>query len=137
VDYREMVRLASDPVRVRATAEFLLHRGGDDSPRMRAFLTDLARYDGSRPLTTRQLETLYSLRERTSRTARAGRYRAATLVSRACDRRHDLLDDDAEDWLMGLNERGPEAALTRREWLRLLALCRRLEIVDGGEWVPL
>jgi hypothetical protein len=136
VDYREMARLASDPVRVRATAEFLLDRCGADG-RMRAFLADLMRFDGSRPLTTRQLETLYSLRERTSRTARAGRYRAATLVSSACERRHDLLDDAAEDWLVELNERGPEVSLTRREWLRLLALCRRLEIVDGGEWVPL
>jgi hypothetical protein len=138
MDYREMAVLASDPARVRATAKFIIAVEGDDArSRMHAFLADLSKYDGSKPLTVRQLETLFSLRERASRRSRAGRYRAASLIRRAWENRLDLIDDDAEQWLNELLRRGPDAALTRGEWLRLLALCRRLEIIDRDEWVHL
>jgi hypothetical protein len=139
MDYREMTLLAGDPARVRATAKFIIAVERDDArSRMHAFLADLCKYDGSKPLTVRQLETLFSLRERASRRSRAGRYRATSLIRRAWENRLDLIDDDdAEQWLTELLRRGPDAALTRGEWLRLLALCRRLDIIDRDEWVHL
>jgi hypothetical protein len=138
MDYREMTALASDPARVRATAKFIMAvETADARSRMHTFLADLCKYDGSRPLTIRQLETLFSLRERASRRSKAGRYRAASLIRRAWENRVDLIDDDAQEWLNGLHRRGPDAALTRGEWLRLLALCRRLEIIHRDEWVHL
>ena len=61
MNYREMTALASDPARVRATAEFILATGRADTSGAQEFLAGLARYDGERPLTTRQLETLFAL----------------------------------------------------------------------------
>jgi hypothetical protein len=135
MNYREMTALASDPVRVRATAEFILANGRPDASGAHAFLAQLANYDGSKPLTTRQLETLYSLRERASRQSKVGRYRAGALIRTAWERRLDLLDDAAEAWLDQLHARGPETALSRSEWRRLFALCRRLDIINPDEWV--
>jgi len=137
MNYREMTALASDPARVRATAEFILANGRLDASDTRAFLAHLARYDGTKALTTRQLETLYSLRERASRRSQVGRYRAGTLIRTAWENRLDLLDDGAEEWLDQLLARGPETALSRNEWRRLFALCRRLDIINPNEWVAL
>jgi hypothetical protein len=138
MDYREMTAMARDPERVRATAKFIMSVATADArSHMRPFLADLCKYDGTKPLTVRQLETLFSLRERASRRSKAGRYRAHSLIRRAWENRADLIDDDAEEWLNALLGRGSDAALTRGEWLRLLALCRRLDIVHGDEWVHL
>ncbi len=137
MDYREMTALASDPVRVRTTARLVLATTDDASPRMRALLAELCRYDGAKPLTTRQLESLYALREGAWRRSQIGGYRAATLIRRAYENRLELNDDDAEEFLCTLNRRGAEAALSRREWLRLLALCRRLELIASDAWVPI
>jgi hypothetical protein len=135
MNYREMTALARDPARVRALAEFVLANGRLGASATREFLADLASYDGTKPLTTRQLETLYSLRERASRRSKVGRYRAATLIRTAWENRLDLLDDAAEPWLAQLLARGPDAALSRNEWRRLFALCRRLDILNPDEWV--
>jgi hypothetical protein len=53
------------------------------------------------------------------------------------ENRHDLLDDAAEGWLDQLLTRGPDTALSRNEWRRLFALCRRLDIINPDEWVEL
>jgi hypothetical protein len=137
MNYREMTALASDPARVRALAEFILADGGLGASGTHAFLAQLARYDGTKPLTTRQLETLYSLRELSSRRSKVGRYRAGTLIRTVWENRHDLLDDAAEGWLDQLLTRGPDTALSRNEWRRLFALCRRLDIINPDEWVEL
>ena len=138
MDYREMAALASEPARVREVARLVLALTAEKaSRRTRAFLSELSRYDGAKPLSTRQLELLYSLREDAGRRAEAGGYRAATLIGRAHENRLDLNDEEAEEWLCALRRRGAEAALTRREWLRLLALCRRLDLIGSDQWVPL
>lgn len=138
MDYREMTTLAGDPVRVRAMASLILQLDPHDlSEGMHGFLSDLSHYDGAKPLSTRQLEALYALRERASRTSRAGHYRAATLINAAWEARFDLLDGDAEEWLDMLRRRGPDVALARMEWRRLFGLCRRLDIVHQDEWIPL
>lgn len=135
MNYREMTALARDPARVRATAELILANGRPDASGAHEFLARLARYDGTRPLTTRQLETLYALRERASSRSKVGRYRADMLIRTAWENRLDLLDESAEAWLDQLHARGPNAALSRNEWRRLFALCRRLEIINPDEWV--
>jgi hypothetical protein len=136
MNYREMTTLAGDPPRLRAVAEFIVRLEGENLPdSMHGFLADLCRYDGSKPLSTRQLETLYSLRERASRRTKAGRYRAGSLVRTAWEARFDLVDDSAEEWLDELHARGPEIALSRNQWRRLFALCRRLAIIHSDEWV--
>ena len=137
MNYREMTALACDPARVRAVAAFILANGRLGASGTHEFLAHLARYDGTKPLTTRQLETLYSLRERASRRSKVGRYRAGTLIRTAWESRLDLLDDAAEVWLDQLLARGPDAALSRNEWRALFALCRRLDIINPDEWVAL
>src|SRR5262249_23719918 len=136
MDYREMTRLAADPARVRATATLIMQIDGDNlAARMLSLLADLSKYDGLKPLTTRQLETLHSLKERASRRTRVGRYKADHLIKVASERCFDLLDEEAEAWLQGLLARGADIALSRTEWRRLLALCRTLEIIHNDEWV--
>jgi len=139
MDYREMTRLAADPFRVRATAALLIIKlDGDNLPDwMRSFLADLSKYDGSKRLSPRQLETLFSLRERASRSNKVGPYSADHLIKLACERRRDLLDDEAEAWLEELHLRGKGIALSRSEKRRLIALCRRLDIILEDEWIHL
>lgn len=138
MDYREMTRLAADPFRVRATALLIIKLDGDNLPgRMQSFLADLSKYDGSKPLSTRQLETLFSLRERASRSNKVGPYTADHLIKLAWERRLDLLDEDGEGWLEGLHLQGKRIALSRSEKRRLIAHCRRLDIIPEDEWIDL
>lgn len=134
-----MTLLAGDPAKVRALAAMILRLGGGRlGEGAQALLADLERYDGARPLSTRQLEALHSLREQTSHSERAGRYRAADLVRRVWELRLDL-DEDDEAWLDEIKARGADLALSRAEWRRLLAICRRPEIdlLQPDEWVEL
>jgi len=138
MNYREMAMLANDPPRVRALAALILELTGEDlADGMQGFLAELTRYDGSKPLGTRRLEMLYALRERASRRSKAGHYRARSLIGAAWEARFDLTDESAEEWLEELHQRGPDVALSHGEWRRLFALCRRLGILQPGEWVEL
>lgn len=133
-----MSRMAANPDGVRAMARTILALSGDSlSENARAFLERMKTYDGARPLSVRQQETLYSLRENASRRTRVGGYPIARLVAEAWSKRFDLLDDEAEDWIAGLVVRGHGIALTRGECMRLLAVCRRLEIIPPDEWIDL
>lgn len=138
MDYREMSRLAANPDAVRAMAKTILALSKDVlSERTRAFLDKLTAYDGSRPLSTRQQETLFSLRENASRRTRIGGYPIARLVAKAAHLRLDLVDEEAEHWLAHLAAQGPGLSLTRGECMRLIALCRRLDLIGPDEWVDL
>lgn len=138
MDYREMSRLAANPDAVRAMAKLILALSKDAlSERARAFLDKLTAYDGARPLSVRQQETLFSLRENASRRTRIGGYPIARLVARAAQLRLDLDDEEAEDWLAHLAAQGAGVALTRGECMRLLALCRRLDLIGRDEWIDL
>lgn len=138
MDYRAMNRLAGNPDAVRAMARTVLALSkGELSERARAFLEKLANYDGARPLSVRQQETLYSLRENASKRSTIGGYSVARLVADSARVRSDLLDDEAEDWLARLAAQGPGITLMRGECMRLIALCRRLEIIGRDEWIDL
>lgn len=138
MDYREMSRLAGNPDAVRTMAKLILALGKDQlGERSRAFLEKLRAYDGSRPLSVRQQETLFSLRENVSRRSRVGGYPIARLVAEAARLSMDLMDDEAEDWLVRLAALGPGVTLTRGECMRLIALCRRLDLIGPDEWIDL
>jgi hypothetical protein len=138
MDYREMTQLGADPVRVRSLAGLILDHGSVGlSDRAVSLLTSLKAYDGAKPLTTRQLEALYALRENSTRKAKAGRYRADHLVRITWEARLDLLDDEAEGWLDEMHVKGAGIALTRTEWRRLLALARKLDLIPPDEWIEI
>ena len=138
MNYREMARLAQDPAGIRGVAKMIMTVVADElSEKSHSFLSDLQSYDGSRPLSTRQLETLYALRERSTRRPTAGRYRAAVLFKLAFEQRFDLPDVDDEEWLETQHARGPEIAISAGEWRRLIALCKDLGIIERAEWVEI
>ena len=138
MDYREMTQLGGDPVRVRSLASIILDHGSVAlSDKAVSLLTSLKNYNGEKPLTTRQIEVLYALRENSTRKAKAGRYRAERLVRITWEARLDLLDDEAEDWLDRQHAKGTGIALTRSEWRRLLALARQLDLIPINEWIEL
>lgn len=131
MDYREMRRLAGDPVKVRAIAAGLAAQaaGLDGAPR--EFIERLSTYDGSEPLTTRECEWLYSLRDRASASAKFGGYNLREMIRRAYEARLDLVDDDAEDWLAEIHALGPSVRLPRSQRRRLAAVLRELGLIDG------
>ena len=133
-----MSKLAQDPDRVRTIARAVLQRMPAGLPeRGYPFLEDLRNYDGSKPLTTRQQEFLYTLIQLSTKRSIAGSYRASTLIARAFDARLDLVEYDDEEWIVTLRALGPGASLSSGEWKRLLAICRELDLIYKDEWVPL
>ena len=138
MDYREMTRLAQDPAGIRGIARMIMKLGAEElSEKSQSFLSDLEKYDGSKPLSTRQLEALYNLRERSTKRPTAGRYSAARLLERAFENRHDLPDVEDEEWIETRHAIGPGIAISSAEWRRLIALCKRLELIPSEEWIEL
>lgn len=138
MNYREMTRLAQDPAGIRGIARMIRTVVADElSETSQSFLSALETYDGAKPLSTRQLETLYALRERSTRRPTAGRHRAATLIKLAFEHRFDLVDVDDEEWLARKHAEGTDIALSAGEWRRLIALCKTLELLDRQEWVEI
>ncbi len=137
MDYREMRRLAADPLKVRALAAGLNREAGaaalEDAPK--SFLDRLAAYDGTEPLSTRECEWLYSLRDRASVSADLGGYNLREMIRRAYEARLDLVDEDAEAWIAELYEMGPGVRLPLSQRKRLVVVLRQLGIVEG--WVDL
>jgi hypothetical protein len=140
MDYREMTKLASDPARVRSLAKMVLTLEAERlSEGAQNLLAKLSAYDGAKPLSTRQQEALYALREQASRSANVGPYRAADLVAKAWERRFDLDQFEDEAWLDELRAKGSVISLSRNEARRLLAICRHPEIdlIPPGVWIEL
>lgn len=138
MDYAKMNTIAQDPSRVRSMAEKILET--PDYKRKEStekFLKWLATYKGDKLLNTRQKEALYSLYRRSTKKAFAGKYSAAELLKLAFERRFDLNDEDQEYWLEQKISYRQSVLLTNEEWLRLIHLCRRLELIYPDEWIPL
>ena len=136
MDHRAMLRVASDPAQVKGWAAQIRARLGQElNDRDHAFLDKLAVFDGAEPLSVRQREYLSGLIERTERYTRAGGYRASDLIHRLHEARVDLHEDE-EAAVSELPERGPGIALSRTEWRLVLALSRRLGLIED-HYVPL
>ena len=133
-----MTRLAQDPEGIRGIARMIMRIAADDlSEKSQSFLSDLEKYDGTKPLSTRQLEALFALRERSSRSAAAGRYSASALFKLAFEHRFDLAEVDDEEWLELKHALGPGIAISKGEWRRLIALCKDLDIIAREEWIEI
>ena len=138
MDYREMNRLADSPASVRDVATFILAVASPDlTERSHDFLVTLQKYDGSKLLSTRQKEALFSLRERATRRSTVGRYRASTLVRLASERCLDLTDFEDAEWLQELTAFGANLAVSNGQWRRLIRISKDLEVVPNDEWIPL
>jgi hypothetical protein len=138
MDYREMTALGREPHRVRAIASTVLDLlAGDLSERSSDLLTKLTKYDGKQPLSTRQLEALYALRERSTRRSIAGGYRASVLVQEAYEARLDLVEYDDEEWITEMHARGSQLVLSTNQWRRLIYICKDLQILEQDTWIEL
>jgi hypothetical protein len=136
MDYREMHSLAGDPFKVRMLAtQISATLEGDLTPAAREFVTRLSSYDGAEPLSIREREWLFALRDRTSVTGKLGPYDLREMICRAYCARHDLNEDDAEAWIEELYTRGPDIRLSLSERRRLLFWLRRLGLVEA--WVEI
>src|SRR4029450_4194167 len=104
MDYREMARIAGDPVAVRTTAAFIKAALADRlGEREREFITQLERFEGPDPLSRRQREWLYGLRSRATRRSMVKGYRTSTLVRKLWELRFDL-SEEAEEFINELYE---------------------------------
>ena len=139
MNHREMSVLASNPGRVQSIAGALSKAEFDWRESDLSFLSDLIKYDGKKLLSERQREYFYRLITKASRRSVAGKYRASNLVAKAWVARFDLNDDDAENWLDQLYERGDGIALSKPEWRWLINICKHpeLELIPADEWVEL
>lgn len=125
MDYREMARLANDPGAVRAIAAGLKAiLGSRLSEWEREFLQKLERFEGPEALSVRQRETLYSLRERSSRKAVVKGFRASHLIERLWEQRLDL-SEEAEDFIGEMRKAGPDLSLSPRQWRYVFSLCHQ------------
>ncbi|MCH9807899.1 MAG: hypothetical protein K0U74_09215 [Alphaproteobacteria bacterium] len=136
VDYREMHRLAHDPLAVKMLAAGISRTiGADLTESAQEFIERLKEYDGSEPLTTREGEWLSTLRDRSSVSAKLGPYNLRQMIQKAYEARLDLNDEDAEAWIEDLYAMGPEVRLPLSARKRLLFWLRRLGLING--WVDL
>lgn len=96
--YRDINALAKDPIRVRATAQFLLTLPDTDwSDWELDFLEDMAMH--TTELTTRQAEKLVEVRDDAVRYTSASGYKFATVIEECWRNRLDLDDEDDIDFI--------------------------------------
>ena len=137
MNYRDMSRLAGDPVAVRTSAKSIKAILGDRlNEGEREFLTKLEAFDGPEPLSIRQREWLFSLRSRSTRRAIVKGYRASTLIKRLWELRFDLREDgeefinDLHDELTELGQGGANLALSDNQWRFVFALCHEVGEIE-------
>jgi hypothetical protein len=130
MDYREMSRLAGDPVAVRIAATTIRAILGDQLNNWeQKFLAKLEKFEGPELLSMRQRETLDALRKRTSRKAVVHGFRAGTLLKKLWEVRFDL-SEHGEEFVCDLHALGPDVALSRKQWKFLFALCHQVGELD-------
>lgn len=139
-DYREMKRLADDPVAAAALADLLLtHRVDVLTDSAQDLLASLRKRTGDKPFSMRQLEALLDIRDRSTVSNKFGGYNLAKLVRQVWERRADLADFEDEEWIAALLERDLVRGLTEAERRRLIAICKSpaIELIPSDEWVDL
>lgn len=136
MDYRELSRIAADPVAVRSTAALVKALLGPEiSDWQQDFLSKLEKFNGPDRLSTRQCETLISLRDRAKRRSKVGSYAAFPLVRRIWELRFDL-DAEDEAFVDRLYAIGPQLALFDSEWMHVFGLARQFDLIDAP-YIPL
>ncbi len=134
MNHREMKALAENADSVRSLAGYLLHLQQLDpqvawSDWELDFLANMQAHEGREPLTMRQVEVLVELRDAARTYTRLGGMDVVSLINDCWLARFDL-DEDGEAFVVGLKASGARG-LKRRQALRLLALARELNIVEG------
>jgi hypothetical protein len=136
MDYRELSRIAGDPVEVRNLAKMIKRQLGQQITDWQSdFLSKLEKFEGPNRLSTRQCESLLSLRNQVSRRSVVGGYKASTLVGLLAAARLDIPEDD-EEFVLKLYEKGPALALSDPQWKHVFGLCRQLELIHDP-YIPL
>jgi hypothetical protein len=124
----EMLRIAKDPIAVRAMAKRLLAIPDHDwSPWELDFLEDMAEFTGPDILTMRQREKLMELRDGAEYLTHYRGLSIKTLNERCFLARDDLDERDAE-FLVGLKGK---TSIVRRKLGRFLGCCRRLGEIEN------
>lgn len=132
MDYRELSNLAANPARVRGTAAMIKALLAERiTDWQMEFLSKMERFEGPDRLSTRQCETLVSLRDQAFRRSKVAGYSAARLVRLLFEARLDLSEKD-EEFVVELHEQGESVALSNPEWRYVFALCRELHIIDDA-----
>jgi hypothetical protein len=134
MNYREMARIAGDPIAVRATAGFVRAVLGNRlSEREREFISQLEKFDAPDPLSMRQREWLHGLRSRATRRTVVKGYRASTLVRKLWELRFDFTEE-AEEFINELHELlagdGINLALSDGQWRYVFALCHEAALIE-------
>jgi hypothetical protein len=126
--YREMHELGKDPVRVRALAMRLLALHHDELTDWEIdFLEHMAEWTGPDPLSTRQAEVLFDLRDNLTKRSTVDGLSVKRLLESCWIGRLDLTEDDAAF----LERVRGSQALRRRDLRRLLNCARQLNQVEG------
>lgn len=133
MNHREMKALADNAEAVRGLANYLLKLAETD-PQLNwtdwelDFLLHMARHEGPEPLTTRQAEVLFELRDASCTYTSLDGIDVVGLVNDCWLARLDL-DEENEAFVSGLKAMGARG-LKRRAALRLLACARELGLVE-------
>lgn len=126
--HKEMKRLADDAAAVRNLATALLnHPDADWTDWEIDFLENMARFEGPEPISTRQREVLFELRDSSRHYSSVDGLSVANLVRDCWIARLDLSEDD-ELFISDLKSKSV-VTLKRRQLLRLLHCSRELQLI--------
>ena len=126
----EMKKLADSPAAVNALAASLLNMADVDWTEWEIdFLEGKTRFCGPDPLTTRQREMLFELRDNARSYTTFEGFSVASLLRECWLNRLDLSEDD-EDFIVRLYAQGT-TTLKRRPLFKLLRCARELDLIPG------
>lgn len=127
--HKEMKRVADDAVAVRSLAASLLnHPNATWTDWEIDFLENMARFEGPDPISSRQREVLFDLRDSSRHHSSIDGFSVANLVRDCWIARLDLGEDD-EAFISDLKSDGI-TELKRRQLLRLLHCSRELGLIN-------
>jgi hypothetical protein len=127
LDWREVKALADDDVRVRNLAKVLLATPGL-TEKQHDFLSDMAKFEGQ--ISSRQGETLLSMRDELREVSIYGGFSVATLIRKCWLARLDLAEDDEQFIDKLIDKLDGRSTIRRKHAGRLLRIARQLELID-------
>ena len=130
MNYRDMSRLAADPVAVRARAKLVAELlGTRATPWQARFLARLSRWEGPYTLSMEDRETLHNLSGKASRKKEKSGFKAAVLVDTLWRLRYETSEED-EEFLDSLKMQGADCAPSENQWRKLFVIARQLGEID-------
>lgn len=127
--HTEMKRIAEDASAVRRMAALLLTSTDHDWTDWELdFLEHMSHFEGPEPITMRQREVLFELRDRAELSREWRGIPVRRLIDQCWQARHDL-DEDDEAFIAGLHDRRP-SALRRGSLRRLVRSAIQLGVIE-------